>query len=788
MSSRIEIDLSGNHWKMQGIRPGQGVKEGFHELASEYQGTFFNWNQGCVPGDVYTDLQRAGEIDDPYFGRNFGRAKWVQEQEWWYVTKFDTPKSMEGKRISVNFDGVDYACEVWCNGTYLGRHEGMFSHFEFDITRIARFEEWYEGCNILMVKLDPAPRNHRNVMGRKFCMGGDYMPDVITMGIWQPIRIVATGKQRVEKTRIESKIDGDDATVNVGVDISSTHDTRTNYTLKASIKGENFESSVITHEVFGQVTHGNNTTQLSIPVKDAQLWWPWDMGDQNLYQLTLEVFVDGECVDTLTEVFGIREITMERNPGFTEEEVEKDWTFMINGKRHFLRSNCWSGPPSMLYGRNRNEKYEVRLNMVKEANVNNLRIFGWHPPEVPYFYELCNRLGITVWTNFCFATQAYKATPEVFHPAVDECVQIVEQRRNHPCAVMFMGGEEVFFSNAHVESDNKFIMQTIGEAVRKVTNIPYEDASPLSGPFGQEMGYKPKESTHANEHYYGAGHMLMEEYYPSLDYCVVPELTAASAPSVKSLKKFIPENELWPMGPSWGYHWADIDILKVLNVEVFGSLRCDSLEDFVEGTQTAHGIIAQFALEHFRRRKPRVSCVSLCHFMTHMPDIKWGIIDYYGEKKLAFDYVKRAYQPLLISLEYTKRRWNSGQDFEGGLWIVNDKHESIEGVTLSWAITSPKGEVIQAESTTVDIAADSSTEVQRVVCAVEGEKDETFRVDMKLTNKDGEVLSENFHTLLIGDQEEAKEYCRNMHAKVSASANSYGKSYYRYFPDMWDFE
>ena len=788
MNSRIEIDLSGNHWKMQGIRPGQGVKEGFHELASEYQGTFYSWNQGCVPGDVYTDLQRAGEIDDPYFGRNFSRAKWVQELEWWYITKFDTPEELKGKQISLCFEGVDFGCEAWVNGTYLGRHEGMFSHFEFDVTHLVRFEKWFQGCNILMVKMDPPPRNHRNVMGRKFCFGGDYMPDVIPLGIWQPIKIRATGKQRVKKTRIESKLDGDDARVSVDVEIQSKSDSRQDISLDFSLSGENFKSETITHQATATVAHGANTVRVEIPVKDAQLWWPWDMGDQNLYELTVELSANGEGQDTHTEVFGIRELTMTRNPGFTEEEVENDWTFMINGKRHFLRSTCWSGPPSMLYGRNRNEKYDVRLNMVKEANINNLRIFGWHPPECPYFYELCNRLGITVWTNFCFATQAYKATPEALHPAVDECVQIVEQRRNHPCAVMFMGGEEVYFSNAHVESDNKYIMQTIGEAVRKVTNIPYADASPLSGTFGQELGYKPKESTHANEHYYGAGHTLMEEFYLTLDFCVIPELTAASSPSVESLKKFIPENELWPMGPSWGYHWADIDILKVLNVEVFGRLRCDSLEDFVEGTQTAHGIIAQFALEHFRRRKPRVSCVSLCHFMTHMPDIKWGIIDYYGEKKLAFDYVKRAYQPLLVSLEYTKRRWNEGKDFDGGLWVVNDLHEDLKDITLSWTITNPKGEVCQKESIQIDIEGDSSIEVQQVKWKVEGEKDETFRVDMKLTSSDGTVLSENFHTLLVGDQDEAKKYCFEMHEKVTASAKSYGKSYYRYFPEMWDFE
>ncbi|MGC6455247.1 MAG: beta-mannosidase [Coraliomargaritaceae bacterium] len=787
-SSRIEINLSGNHWKMQGIRPGQGVIEGFHELASEYQGTFYNWNRGSVPGDVYTDLHRAGEIDDPYFGRNFNRAKWVQELEWWYITKFDTPDELKGKQIHLCFEGVDYACDAWVNGTFLGRHEGMFSHFEYDITKLVRFEKWHEGCNILMIKLDPPPRNHRRVMGRKFCFGGDYMPDVIPLGIWQPIKLRATGVQQIKKTRIESTLQGDDATVRIEAELNNSGDTSAEVTLDFSLSGENCQTGETRHSLQTTLSPGKNTIHTEIEVKDAKLWWPWDMGEQNLYQLEIELSANNQGQDTHKEVFGIRELSMSRNPGFTEEEVENDWTFMINGKRHFLRSTCWSGPPSMLYGRNRDEKYDLRLNMVKEANINNLRIFGWHPPEVPYFYELCNRLGITVWTNFCFATQAYKADPEVLEPAIDECVQIVEQRRNHPSAIMFMGGEEVYYSDAHYESDNKRIMEVIGEAVNRVTNIPYSAASPLSGPYGKKLGYKTKESIHANDHYYGAGHVFMEEFYPKLDYCVIPELTAASSPSVKSLKKFIPEDELWPMGPSWGYHWADIDILKILNVEVFGELRCDSVEDFVEATQTAHGIIAQFALEHFRRSKPRVSAVSLCHFMTHMPDIKWGIIDYYGEKKLAFDYVKRAYQPVLVSLEYSKRRWNSGKDFDAGIWIVNDLHRAYSGLTLHWKIFNPQGELSHEESMEVGVEADSSKEFHRIRWTVEGADKENFRVEMQLTDSEGNLLSKNFHTLVVGDQDEAKAYCLEMNHKVKAKTEAYGKSYYRYFPQLWDFE
>ena len=48
------------------------------------------------------------------------------------------------------------------------------------------------------------------------------------------------------------------------------------------------------------------------------------------------------------------------------------------------------------------------LENAKEANINNLRIFGWHPAETKEFYDICDELGITVWTNFSFATQEFR--------------------------------------------------------------------------------------------------------------------------------------------------------------------------------------------------------------------------------------------------------------------------------------------------------------------------------------------------------------------------------------------
>ncbi len=805
--ARSVIDLSGNHWKMERMRPGQGEVEGFHDVPSEYQGIYFSWNQASVPGDVFSDLQRAGEIDDPFFGRQFAKAKWVNDYEWWYVCKFNVPEELKGQRVSLHFEGVDYSFAAWLNGKPLGEHAGMFSSFRPDVTDCVRWEQWFEGCNILMIRLDPAPKNLMNVQGRKFCFQGDYMTGVVPTGIWRPVKVVVSGGVKIEHARIETPDlqdgpdDADaalDATATVELEVTSTYQSAREVRFSAAVTAGNAAagSGSGAGQHAQRIHCGTNTVRFEVPLKDVHRWWPYDLGAQPLYDLEVSAESDDGPQDTKQERFGVREVVMARNPGYTEEEAEFPWTFMVNGRRHYLRGACWSGPPSLLYGRNTLEKYEDRIRWVREANINHLRIFGWHPPEVPDFYRLCDEAGITVWTNFTFATQALKATPEFVEGARRDCIETVKDRRNHASAIFFMGGEESFFSHAHAESDNRFIMEEMGRAIAPHTATPYGLASPLSEPFGQKMGFKGHDSTHANGHYYGAGRTMMEDFYPKLDYCIVPELTAASAPSIASLKRFIPENELWPMGPSWGYHHADIDILRTLNYEVFGDLRDDTLENFVSATQGAHGVIAHFALESLRRLKPKNSGIGLCHFMTHWPDIKWGIVDYYGEKKSCFADVTRAYQPVLPSLDYVKRRWNPGETFDAGLFAINDTFTAYPGATLSWEVIGPGGATGRG-SVGCDVPGDSCAEVGRVSWAVpeggtpdmaSGYAVPTFRVSLTLTGADGGVIAENFHTLLIDDQEKAKAEFARLDDETRKKYGAFGKSYYRYFPELWDLD
>lgn len=134
-------DFSGMKWKFKMMLPGQGVKQGLYKIPSEDIETLV-WNNARVPGDVYTDLWKAGVIDDQYFGRNSVRAQWVQHYEWRYSIQFDMKELPEDEMLELLFEGVDYSCEVRLNGHYLGNHAGVFSKFSFDVTQYLRTHPW----------------------------------------------------------------------------------------------------------------------------------------------------------------------------------------------------------------------------------------------------------------------------------------------------------------------------------------------------------------------------------------------------------------------------------------------------------------------------------------------------------------------------------------------------------------------------------------------------------------------------------------------------------------------
>ncbi len=782
---KLILDLSGTDWKIEGALPEQGIKNLFHKHLPDC-------NYAKVPGDVFTDLWRIGRIDEMNMGSNAMKAKWVNDYEWWYFKEFDIPKAMVGKQIRLQFDGVDFACDVYLNGTYLGNHEGMFSDFSFDITQLVKLttKQDPKDNNYLAVRLQPAVRNISLANGRKYRWHGDYNQNIVPTGIWQPVKLVATGLSRITDVYVKPALLKKGATVEVEVELENISGNIQQIETSVVLTGKNFRSENYTATLKGELKPGVHKLVATIKIPDAKLWWPWDMGEQNLYQAEVTIRnSDGDFQDMESVTFGVREVKMAMNPGWTKEEVRNPWTVMINGQRHFVRSGTWGGPPDMFTGRTTEDTYRELIRLAKEANINNLRIFNWHPLEIPLFYELCNEAGITVWQDVGMMNNFILKDESLKKKAFDEVVCAMKQRRNHPCNIIIEGSEEILFINSEPQRRYQwdFVVE-LGDTLKKYTDLHYIPTSPLSSHHALTVGQLRHESAHPHGVHYGVGNFFMEDYYPEQHYAAIPELAVTSCPSVESIRKFIPEDELWPPKPSWGYHWADLDILQAHNYEVFGEDYTNrGMEEFVNATQIAQGTYFQYAMELYRTRKPKMSAVCFCHFILNSPDFKWATVDYYLQPKKSHYFIKKAYQPLLVTLQYERRRWMPGEEFKGKLWVVNDFMKGFEGCKAEIKIMNNAREVIEKQS--VDwgnISPDSSKEMMSLAFKVPGKMDDKFYVEIEMTDKTGNKVSANDYMLLVGDQKAALEVYKRYGQKSRERKNKYGNSTFRYFPGLFD--
>jgi beta-galactosidase len=69
----------------------------------------------------------------------------------WYRKHFSINAALRGKRIFLEFEGVNQVAEFWLNGHRLGLHQGGYTGFEFEITEQVNFGSQ---ANVLTAKVD----------------------------------------------------------------------------------------------------------------------------------------------------------------------------------------------------------------------------------------------------------------------------------------------------------------------------------------------------------------------------------------------------------------------------------------------------------------------------------------------------------------------------------------------------------------------------------------------------------------------------------------------------------
>ena len=722
-----------DQWKLRDFAPGEGFTAG--AFKDRFDDT--HWLDVPVPGDVHRALMATGQIEDPFYGRNEEKCAWIEDREWWYRLNFGGPAQPLGpdERLRLVFHGLDTFATVWLNGEELGRHHNMFREAVFDVGGRVRFGEQNTLAILFDKPLDHVREQHPDQWGRnpervsmrkaQFGFGWDWGPRLPTVGIWRPVELCRerhaaiagvhfhtldldpAGEQAAVAVRVEAERFAGEEPVAVAIALSTPD-------------GDPVAKHAMVLD--GEGPHLAGTAYLT--VKRPSLWWIHDLGEPVLYGLRVILEQDGGVIDRHESKVGIRTLELDQSPDL-EEPGTRFFRFMLNGIPIFARGADWI-PADSFVGAIPDERYETLLRAAHDANMNMLRVWGGGIYEHDTFYDLCDSLGLLVWQDFMFACAVYPEEPPSFVAEVEaEARYQVRRLRNHACLALWCGNNENQWIHDRTFWDREDT--TVPGALyyhavlpRVVTELdgrtPYWPGSPFGG---DDHNDRRQGNVHNWEVWHGNfprhfGEESRQDPTPEnvsyLRYAedmgrFISEFGMHAAPVRETLRRAIPEDQLYHHSPSMDHHNKDDPKNKGDNLMLTVTGLPEDLDEYVDFSMISQAEGLKFALEHFRRRKPHCSGTLLWQLNDCWPVLSWSVLDYHGFGKAGYYYAKRAYSPILASFKALP-------DGSIELWLTNDTLSDVED-DLSVRLGTFQGERVWEESLRVRVSAIGSNRVAR---------------------------------------------------------------------------
>lgn len=339
-SDRIQF-LNGI-WKFRYYDSIYNVKEAFYKGEFDADGYADMkvpglWQNAGYDSHQYTNIKYPFPFDPPYVPQDNPCGT--------YVYDFEYTKDIKAPKAFLNFEGVDSCFYVWINGEYVGYSQVSHATSEFDVTELVK-----EG------------KNRIAVLVLKWC-DGSYLEDQDKFrmsGIFRDVYILKRPENAIRDYRITTQLETEKATVNIQVEYA-----------------KNIETNIILEDKNGAIIATGSIRENGSVKLDVVCPILWNTENPYLYTLILET--ENE---TIVEYVGFRTI----------EIVNK--VILFNGQKIKFR------------GVNRHDSDPVTgftvgidqimkdLTMMKQHNFNSIR--SSHYPNVPYFYQLCDKYGFMV--------------------------------------------------------------------------------------------------------------------------------------------------------------------------------------------------------------------------------------------------------------------------------------------------------------------------------------------------------------------------------------------------------
>jgi exo-1,4-beta-D-glucosaminidase len=600
------------------------------------------------------------------------------------------------------------------NGVQIASSEklaGMWRLFQFDVTSAAKPGQ----TNSLAVEIfPPQPRDLAITL-----VDWAPMPPDKEMGIWRDVHITTTGPIAVRYPAVLAKLDlpsTDRAMLTIRAELTNATDHSVEGVAKGQIEKLSFEQPVHLGPKETQVVHFTPERFPQLTLVNPRLWWPVQVGKQELYPLDLTVEVQRQVSDAAHIRFGVRQVTSN-----IDENGHR--IFQINGKNILIRGAGYSFD---LLLRSSPERQQAELNYVRDLNLNAVRLEG--KLENDHFFDLADQMGILVMPGWCCCDQ-WENWPEWDKEtetiAGDSLRDQIRRLERHPSVISWMYGSD-FAPPPRIEKMYLGILQelewpnpSISSAAGRTTTV---------GPSGVKMT-GPYEYVAPSFWYldtrHGGAFGFNTETSPG-----------PAIPPVASLRRMLPADHLWPIDSVWEYHAGGMS--RTLNVftealnERYGPAH--SVEEYALKAQLQAYEAHRAMMEAYGRNKYTSTGIIQWMLNNAWPSMIWHMYDWYLRPGGSYFGVKKACEPLHVQYSYDDR----------SIVVVNSYYQPLANLKVTAKVFNLDMREKFSKEAEISVGPDSSTRVFSLP-AIDG-LSTTYFVSLSLEAAD-QIKSRNFYWL-----------------------------------------
>ncbi len=395
------------------------------------------WNAN----DMQTKEIKSGSLGKNerfYTGDAYYRKSFVPETAW------------KGKRIFIRFEGVNTNTEVYVNNqplptkegkndvtydntkrngnyNFVGRHQGGYSAFVFELTNMLQFGKENE----ILVKVNNEatpqviPVNHT-----LFPMYG---------GIYRPVELIVTDDIHIAVNDFAAKgiyltqknVSKKTADVAVKIKIDNKSGKKQPIELLTTVFEKDGSIKAKQSTQYTLLPQGRQTVTQQILVKSPHLWQGLD--DPYLYKVVTQIKKNNQVIDEVTAPLGLRKFELRTGEGFFLNDIKYPLYGVCRHQDRLGKGSALS-----------NADHDEDLAIIKEMGATSIRLAHYQQSE--YFYSKCDSMGLVIWAEIPFVN---RVTTLEDNNAQQQLKELIRQNFNHPSIYIWGMHNEVYSPSAY---------------------------------------------------------------------------------------------------------------------------------------------------------------------------------------------------------------------------------------------------------------------------------------------------------------------------------------------------